>query len=300
MRNTVLPLVILLAAAAAGPAAATVIVVPEELDLKRVEPTTVIVSSVWLVNVGDLPVDLLSAKGSCGCTVLEFTSQTLASQAALQVPVRVTAPRTDGRTRNVTVTFTVRDQEPIKLPIRLVTTGVLETTSDIRAEPAEIDLGAVTAGTVISASARLVNTSDIPHRIISARPACSCMKLPDFKPVTLAAGEAVDVHVEIETPSLLGTTSRDITFVLEGRQVFSVPVRMKTTDTRVETLERHFEELYPSTYTFDGFRIDGDVITAIAWEGDRKRPWAIVTCRFNDDGTVRSSFVELIASADSL
>jgi len=295
MRNT-LPPVVMLLAAAAGPAAATVIVVPQELDLETVEPTTVIVSSVWLVNTGDLPVNLLSAKGSCGCTVLEFESQTLASQAALQVPVRVTAPRTDGRTKNVTVTFTVRDQEPIRLPIRLVTTGILETTSDIRAEPAEIDLGTVTAGTFITASARLVNTSDIPHRIIAARPACKCMKLPDFKPVTLAAGEAVDVLVEIETPTLLGTTSRDITFVLEGRQVFSVPVRMKTSDTRVEALQRHFEELYPSTYTYDGFRIDGDVIKAIAWEGDKERPWAIVTCRFNDDGTVQSSFVERISS----
>ena len=296
MRNTLFPLVILLAAAAAGPAAATVIVVPEELDLKTVEPTTVVVSSVWLVNTGDLPVDLLSAKGSCGCTVLEFASQTLASQAALQVPVRVTAPRIDGRSKNVTVTFTVRDQEPIKLRVRLVTTGDLATTTDIRAEPAEVDLGAVTAGTVVSASARLVNTSDIPHRIISARPACNCMKLPDFKPVTLAAGEAVDVHVEIETPLLLGTTSRDITFVLEGRQVFKVPVRMKTTDARVEALERHFDELYPSTYAFNCFRIDGDVITAIAWEGDDQRPRAMVTCHFNDDGTVRSSLVEPITS----
>ncbi len=296
MRNTLFPLVILLAVAAAGHATAAVIVVPEELDLKTVEPTTVVVSSVWLVNTGDLPVDLLSAKGSCGCTVLEFTSQMLASQAALQVPVRVTAPRTSGRTRNVTVTFTVRDQEPIKLPVRIVTAGELETTSDIRAEPAVVDLGPVAAGTLISASARLVNTSDIPHRITAATPACNCMRLPDFTPVTLAAGEAIDVHFEVETPSLLGTTSRDITFVLEGRQVFNVPVRMKTTDTRVEGLERHFDELYPSTYTFNGFRIDGDVITAIAWEGDKQRPRAMVTCRFNDDGTVQSSLVEMISS----
>ncbi len=296
MRNILFPLVILLAAAAAGHATAAVIVVPEELDLKTIEPTTVVVSSVWLVNTGDLPVELLTAKGSCGCTVLEFESQTLASQAALQVPVRVTAPRAGGRTKNVTVTFTVRDQEPIKLPVRLVTAGDLETTSDVRAEPAEVDLGPVTAGSLISASARLVNTSDIPHRITAARPACKCMRVPDFKPVTLAAGEAVDVHFEVETPSLLGTTSRHITFVLEDRQVFNVPVRMKTTDTRVEALERHFDELYPSTYTFNGFRIDGDVITAIAWEGDTQRPRAMVTCRFNGDGTVQSSLVEPISS----
>jgi len=296
MRNTVFTLVILLGAAAAGPATATVIVVPAELDLKTVEPTTVVTSSVWLVNTGDLPVELLRAKGSCGCTVLEFESQTLASQAALQVPVRVTAPRTAGRPKTVTVTFTVRDQEPIKLPVRLVTAGVLDTTSDIRAEPAEIDLGAVTAGNLESASVRLVNTSDIPQRIIAARPACKCITLPDFEPVTLAAGEALDVHIEVETPSTLGTTSRDITFVLEGRLVVTVPVRMETTNARVEELKRHFDELYPSMYTFNGFRLDGDVITAIAWEGDPQRPRAMVTCRFNGDGTVRSSLIEPISS----
>lgn len=298
MRNTVFTLVILLGTiAAACPAIATVIVVPSELDLKTIEPTTVVTSSVWLVNTGDLPVDLLTVKGSCGCTVLEFAPQTLASQAALQVPVRVTAPRTNGRTKNVTVTFTVRDQEPIKLPIRLVTAGVLETTSDIRAEPAEVDLGTVTAGNLVSASTRLVNTSDIPQRITAARPACKCITLPDFEPVTLAAGEALDVHIEVETPSTLGTTSRDITFVLEGRLVVKVAVRMETTNARVEELKRHFDELYPSMYTFNGFRIDSDVITAIAWEGDPQRPRAMVTCRFNGDGTVRSSLIEPISSS---
>ncbi len=296
MRNTLFTLAFLLAAVAAGPATATVIVVPAELDLETVEPTTVVMRSVWLINTGDDPVQLLSARGSCGCTVLEFEPQTLASQAALQVPVRVTAPKTAGRRKTVTVTFTMGDQEPIKLPIRLVTTGDLPTTTDVRAEPAVVDLGAVTAGNLVSASARLVNTSDIPQRITAARPACKCMTLPDFEPVTLAAGEAIDVHIEVEVPRTLGASSREITFVLEGRQVVKVPVRMKSIDTRVEALQRHLGDLYQSRYTFDGFRIDGDVITAIAWEGLGRQPRAMVTCHFNDDGTVRSSLIEPISS----
>ena len=297
MRNTLFTLVILLVAVAAGPATATVIVVPAELDLETVEPTTVVMRSVWLINTGDDPVQLLSAKGSCGCTVLEFEPQTLASQAALQVPVRVTAPRTTGKAKSVTVTFTARDQEPIKLPVRLVTTGELPATTDVRAEPAEVDLGPVTAGNLVSASARLVNTSDIPQRITAARPSCKCMTLPDFEPVTLAAGEAIDVHIEVEAPKTLGATSREITFVLEGRQLVKVSVRMKATDSRVETLQRHLGDLYQSSYTFDGFRIDGDVITAIAWERLSRQPRAMVTCRFNDDGTVRSSLIEPIGSS---
>lgn len=297
MRNTLFMPAILLAAAVAGHAAAQVVVVPSELDLGTLRLATVVPASVWLVNTGDEPVELLTAKGSCGCTVLDFKPQVLASQAALQVPVRVTAPKAPGRRKSVTVTFTVRDQDPIKLSVRIATVGDLKTTTDVRAEPAEVDLGPVSAGTLVSASARLVNTSDIPQRITAAKASCSCVKLPDFVPVTLAAGEAIDVHIEVDTPSTIGATSRDITFVLEGRQFVKVPVRMETTDTRVETLKRHLGDRYASTYTFSGFKIDGDVITGFGWEDDGTRLSAMVTSRFNDDGTLLSTLVEPISSS---
>ena len=61
-------------------------------------------------------------------------------------------------------------------------------------------------------------------------------------------------------------------------------------------LRRHLGELYSSTCSFKGFSVDGDVITAIAWERDGERPRARVTCSFNDDGTVRSMLVEPVRS----
>lgn len=297
MRTRLFAIAFLLAVAAAGhAAAATVVVVPSELELGTLEPATVVRSSVWIINTGDDPVELLSARGSCGCTVLDFTTQVLASQAALQVPVRVTAPKAAGRSKSVTVTFMVAGEDPIKLPVRLATAGDLDASTDVRADPPEVDLGPVRAGNLVSASARLVNTGDIPQRVTAAKASCSCVKLPDFEPVTLAAGEAIDVHLEVETPLTLGATSREITFVFEGRQVVQVPVRMHSTDPRVETLERHLGDLYPSTCTLKSFRVDGDVITVIACEDDDQRPRVLLTCSFNKDGTVRSTLVEPITS----
>ncbi len=297
MKTNLLAVAFLLAVAVAGSAAtATVVVIPSELELGTLEPATVIRPSVWLLNTGDVPVELLSAKGSCGCTVLDFKPQMLASHTAVQVPVRITAPRAAGRSKRVNVTFTAVDHDPIKLPVWIATTGELEATTDVRAEPAEVDLGPVNAGNLISASARLVNTSDQPQRVTAARPSCKCVTLPDFEPVTIAAGEAIDVQLDIEVPTTLGSTSRDITFVLESRQVIKVPVRMKTTDSRIKTLKQHLGDLYGSTCSFDGFSVDGEVITAIAWERGSERPRARVTCSFNDDGTVRSTLVEPIRS----
>lgn len=296
MRTTLLTISLLLAVAAARPAAATVVVVPPELELGTIEPATVVSSSVWLVNTGVEPVELLTARGSCGCTVLEFEPQTLARHDAVRVPVRVTAPKIAGKRKSVTVTFTLRDQEPIKLPVRLVTAGDLDPATDVVADPPVVDLGPVTPGRLVSASARLVNAGEIPQRVVSARASCECVKVTDFAPTTIGAGESLDVHLEIETPETLGEAARDITFVLEGRQVVTVPVRMETTDPRVESLQRYLEGQYPSRYSLRGVRIEDDALTAIACEGDDERPSAWVTCRFKGDGTVDSLQLDRIRS----
>lgn len=274
--------------------ASSIVVVPAELDLGRREPATVVPAAVWLVNTGDEPVELLSARGSCGCTVLDFAPQVLAPQAALQVPVRVTAPKRAGVRKTITVTFTGRGQAPVRLPVRIATNGKLDRASVVRADPVEVDLGAVTAGSTVSSRARLVNTGDQPRRVTAARAGCSCITLPEFSPVTLAPGEALDIRLDIETPATVGSTAREVTFVIEGQQVVKVPVVMQTTHPRVEALRQHLGELYAATCTWDGFRIDGDVVTAIAWERDGLRPRGRITCRFNHDGTLRSTVFETI------
>jgi len=275
---------------------ASVMVVPGELDLGRREPGTIVPAAVWLVNTGDEAVELLTARGTCGCTVLDFIPAVLAPRTAMKVPVRVTAPKKAGVRKTVTVTFTSRGHAPVKLPVRIATHGEPDALPVVRADPIDVNLGTVRAASVVSSRVRLVNTGDGPRRVTAARAGCSCITLPDFSPVTLAAGETLDVHLDIETPTAIGSTTREVTFVIEGQRVVKVPIVMQSTHPRVETLKQHLGELYTATCTWDGFRIDGDAITAIAWEHDGSRPRGRITCRFNDDGTVRSTVFETITA----
>ena len=129
---------------AVTPGTATAIVVPGELDLGTHTPRTTVRNAVWLINPGDEPLELLSARGSCGCPVLDFTARVLPPKAGLSVPIRVTPPKNPGIHKTVTVTFTILDRAPLKLPIRIATEGG----QLVRAEP--VDLGPVTAGATIS------------------------------------------------------------------------------------------------------------------------------------------------------
>jgi len=298
MKRSILALAALLVASHGGPPTAacdaeapdtaTAIVAPAELDLGTHTPHTTVRDAVWLINPGDEPLELLSAKGTCGCTVLEFTARVLPPKSGLEVPIRVTAPKDSGRNKTVTVTFTIRDRDPLKLPVRIATTG----DQFVRAEP--VDLGPVTAGATISTSAQLVNTSDTPLGVMTAKPGCKCITLPDFTPVTIAPGESLDVHLEIEVSSKMGPTSREVTFVFEDRQIVQVPVRMQVTDPRVNALRQYLNDVYQATCT--GVRFDGNVLTAVVWERDNPHPKDWVTGRFNDDGTLESTLFESITS----
>ncbi len=298
MKLSILALATLLVASHGGlPAAAcdavsrddaTAIVVPGELDLGTHTPRTTVRDAVWLINPGDEPLELLSARGSCGCTVLDFTARVLPPKAGLEVPIRVTAPKKPGIHKTVTVIFTILNRDPLKLPIRIATEG----DRLVRAEP--VDLGPVTAGATISTWAQLVNTGDTPRNVTAARPGCKCVALPDFAPVTIEPGEALDVQMDIEVSSTVGPTSREVTFVFEDRQIVKIPIRMQVTQPRIDALKRHLQDLYRTTCT--GFRVDGDVVTAIAWGPDQTHPRGWVTCRYNDDGTLQSTLFESITS----
>ena len=64
----------------------------------------------------------------------------LPAHSALDVPLRVTAPRTPGKEKRVSVTFTFKDRPPLTLPIRIETEGrPPEAKPTVRAEPTELD-----------------------------------------------------------------------------------------------------------------------------------------------------------------
>ena len=277
------------APAAAQPAQLAVL--PDELDLGERAPGKIVRTSVWLLNTGRETLELTGAKGSCGCTAIDFKPRALPPRAGMEVPVRVTAPKRPGLSKPVSITFTIKDRPPVRLPVRIATTGDLPWTGRaVRAEPQEIDLGPVTAGTTMSTSARLVNTGDAPMRVTAAKAPCPCLRAPDFTAFTLEPGEAADVQLDVDVPSRVGTAAvKEISFIVQGQAAVKVPLRMTVEHPLAETAKRHIDAIVSEAYRCDDFRVEGNVVTAILWEGDRAAPKSRVICRFNADGGVEST-----------
>ena len=106
-------------AATTPPAPADLMLAPGELDLGPRAPSTTTARTVWLINAGDQTLELGRAAASCGCTKVDLKPMTLPAHSALDVPLRVTAPRTPGKEKRVSVTFTFKDRAPLTLPIRI-------------------------------------------------------------------------------------------------------------------------------------------------------------------------------------
>ncbi|MHC4716438.1 MAG: DUF1573 domain-containing protein [Planctomycetota bacterium] len=211
-------------ALAAGVHAA--ILAPDDLNLGLRGPGEVVETTVWLINTEDEPLEVLRAKGNCGCTTLVgFVPQTLPARSALEVTLRVTAAKKAGQDKAVAVTFTVKDRPPIRLPIRIETTGSPPAGGAVTAAP--LDLGRVTAARRTESTVRLTNTATEPARVTGAKAGCGCITFPDFAPFELDPGASADVRLSIKAPSVTGRPrTRDVTFVVADHAPVKVPVRL--------------------------------------------------------------------------
>ena len=94
------------AVAAPGPDdSGPLVLIPQELDLGSAPPGVRAEALVWLVNTGDRAVELLAARGSCGCIGLDVPPQTIAAGSGLRVAFSVKAPRHAGHSKTVFVTL---------------------------------------------------------------------------------------------------------------------------------------------------------------------------------------------------
>ncbi len=94
-----------------------VTVTPTTLDLGSFSTSEKGTGSVTLTNTGDKPVTLERAKASCGCTTSDFQNGTVLQPGeATDVSVTMNGK---GRARKMskTVTFTIKDYPPIRLPV---------------------------------------------------------------------------------------------------------------------------------------------------------------------------------------
>ncbi len=98
--------------------AAPIRLVPDRLELPAAAPGSTVTASVWIVNTGGEPVRMTAARGSCGCTAVDFQPGTLAAGASREVALRVKAPARPGQERDVTVTFLAEGHPAVQLPVR--------------------------------------------------------------------------------------------------------------------------------------------------------------------------------------
>ena len=276
--------------------------VPAELDLAGCEPGKTLTRDVWLINHGDTAIEILKAKGSCGCTTLDFQPQTLLPCSSLKVPVRIAAPKGEGATKKVRLTFTFGDGKPLTMPIRIETTGESARRKHaVSVEPQAMDLGTVTAGEVVTQTVRVVNDGDTPRTIRTISAGCRCLRAPDFETMTLPAHEFADVTIEATAPETIGpATPKELLVVVEKHPVVKVPVRMHTTHPAVATVRAALESAFGSRHHYRDFEIKDGLVTAIAWSRQHQ-PVGRVTVELGDDGeAVAPQFVALTAVTEDM
>jgi hypothetical protein len=175
------------------------------------------------------------------------------------------------------------------LPVRIATRG---DDTDLRpgvvADPSRLDLGTVVAGSTMTTSARLVNNGDLPRTVKAAHSSCACTRVVDFKEVVLEPNEAVDVQLEVDVPAAAGPATRELTILVEGEKPLRVPLDLRSTHPAMEAAERELAHTLTAGFKCDGFALQGDTITAVAWDKDRTLPQGLVTCVLAEDGRIAS------------
>ena len=282
---------------------AATILAPDDLHFGSLQPGEVVEATVWLINTEDEPLEVMRARGSCGCTtILGFEPQTLAPRSAVEVGLRVTAPKKAGQSKTVSVTFTLQDRPSMRLPIRVETRGTAAVTGAITVSPPELDLGRVTAADEIEAAIHLTNNGATPMRVTGVKAGCGCITFPGFAPFELDAGTSADVRLSVKAPSVVGRSkTKDVTVKVDGGPPLKVPVRIHAVHPLAEALEQSLGLFGPDAGAerrYGDFRVDGSTVSAIVW--DAEAPRARLVCRFDEGGQITAIRVDPITTATAV
>jgi hypothetical protein len=285
-----------LALTATSPAA---ILAPDDLHFESLQPGEVVEAAVWLINTEDEPLEFLRAKPSCGCTtIFGLEPQTLAPGSAVEVGLRITAPKKAGQRKSVSVTVMLEDRPPMRLPIRVETLGTVAVPEAVTVSPPVLDLGRVTAADEVEASIHLTNHGATPMRVTGLKAACGCITFPGFAPFELDAGTSADVRLNVKAPSVIGRSkTKDVTIAFEGGPPLKVPVRIQAAHPLAEALEDYLglrQADAGAARRYGDFRVDGSSVSALVWAGDAPR--ARLVCRFDEAGRITAIRVDPITT----
>jgi hypothetical protein len=270
-------------------AAPALIALPAELVLADLEPGSTVRPAVWLVNRGEEPLSLRAARGSCGCTAVDFKPATLGPRAALEVPLVIRAPSREGESKTVQVTFAIEGAAPLTLPVRIETRGAASPLlADLAADPPGLDLGTVVAGSTMTTSARLVNHGDLPRTVKAAHASCSCMRTVDFAPFVLEPGEAADIHLQVDVPATAGRTVKELTVLVERGSPVRVPLALTSAHPAMDAAQRELARTLGDGVACEALEIRGATVTAVAWDRERTAPQGLLTCTLDAAGAIAS------------
>jgi hypothetical protein len=92
---------------------------PAELDFGDIPTSDSKTVTVKLVNTGDKPMTISSARAACGCTALKVVPGTVLQPGqSTDVEVRLSAPSIGGPILHKTVTFVVEGQPELVVPLK--------------------------------------------------------------------------------------------------------------------------------------------------------------------------------------
>ena len=191
------------------PAESTLSVEPARLALGTIATGKFARGTVLITNTGSEPITIDQCKTSCGCTSTKCPKgQTLSPGQSEEVEIQITAG-TRARQINKTVTFLVKGQRPVTLPVSV------EVIAYVTLNPQTIDPDVNTDGKLV-----LTATDGQPFRILSMNPPV----IEDFQDIEATEHE---VYVSWERWRELGQ-SRRLTINVDHPEVEQVAALVRT------------------------------------------------------------------------
>ena len=228
MKRKALPALLLLLCALPLYAAPVLVVDEPEYDFAQAITGTTVTHPFELRNAGDTELRIESVKPSCGCTVAEFSKETLAPGETVAVTARLSLKGRRGRQR---ATITVKSNDPERPELRLRLRG--EAIDPVQVKPSELHFGQVAPGAKKSRSTSItvageerfaihevqvgrVDGSDAPNA-----PAPFTASLKERE-----EGRGFEVTVTFEAGEVFGRTDAEVRLHTNSSRypVLSVPV----------------------------------------------------------------------------
>lgn len=214
-------------------APSSAVAVPAEVDLGRGVIATARPGRVWLINRGDEPLEVLAAKGDCGCiTPVDFKPVTLAPLGAHEVRFTMLAPKELGRRKTKRLMFTLGTGAVLSVPVSVEAAATDEPVAEaptrtLRLAPAPLDLGRVSPGLRGSGSAWLINSGDRPVRVTDVKGSCGCIRIATASSRVVEPGHALEIPLTMKAPGEAGSKRAELRVAVDGDDPLRLPVTIE-------------------------------------------------------------------------